>query len=218
MEDELLRTLPLAVTAAVNPTGICVLIAVLSRSRSTAAAVAASFTVFFIAVGVVFLAFGLNVSGDSHKTVSAIIDLAAAALLLFLAVRCYIKGRQKEKAAQTDQKKRTPRRLGFVGGLIAGLVLAVTDVSSLLPYIVAIKDWSRSSLGGLDVSMLDALFLIIAMAPMLVPVAISYAAPHQADRLLGPVNRALTKHGNTIAAVVLFAITVYLAVKGARAL
>jgi hypothetical protein len=59
-------------------------------------------------------------------------------------------------------------------------------------------------------------FLAITLAPLIVPVALSYAAPKTADRVLGPLRRVLTEHGQKIVAVVCFVIAVYLAVKGIR--
>ena len=63
-----------------------------------------------------------------------------------------------------------------------------------------------------------AVFLAICLAPMVAPVAVSYAAPRSAEHLLGPVRRALQKHGQTIIAVVCFVIAAYLALKGVRGL
>jgi len=53
---------------------------------------------------------------------------------------------------------------------------------------------------------------------MVAPVALAYAAPATARRVLDPIRCTLQKHGGTIIAVVCFVIAVYLAVKGVRGL
>jgi threonine/homoserine/homoserine lactone efflux protein len=216
MGDELLKILPLALGAAVNPMGICVLIAVLSANRKAATGILLGFSAAFIAFGVVILALGLTVSSAKPGTVSGIIDLVAAVALLGLAVRNLLK-RHKDAVGDRPEKARKQRRLGLVTGVLTGLVLAATDVSSIIPYGIALKDLSIAQLSGVEVAIGDAFFLIICLAPMILPVVLTYVAPHAAQRVLDPLNRTLKKHGNTITAVVLLVLAAYLAFKGARA-
>jgi threonine/homoserine/homoserine lactone efflux protein len=217
MDQELLKILPLALAAAVNPMGICVLIAVLSSNRKAATGILLGFSAAFVAFGVVILALGLRVSSDHPGPVSAIIDLVAAAALLGLGVRNLLK-RHEDAAGDKPEKARRQRKLGLATGLATGLLLAATDVSSLIPYGIALKDLSIAQLSGAEVALGDVLFLVICLAPMILPVVLTYAAPTAAERVLEPLNRTLKKHGNTITAVVLMALAAYLAVKGARAL
>ena len=62
------------------------------------------------------------------------------------------------------------------------------------------------------------MFLAICLFPMVAPVALTYAAPATAQRVLDPIRRSLQKHGQTIVAVVCFVIAAYLVVKGVRGL
>ena len=225
MGHELARLIPLALAAAINPTGILVMIALLATARRAAAALAVGFSLAFIVFGAVVLAFGLRVSGG-HSTASAVIDLVAAALILYLGVRSFAKQRSAgkhaaggaaagEDGAAAHKKK---RRLGAAGGFAAGLALAASDFSSIIPYAVALKDLSISGLRGADVALADAVFLAILLAPMVLPVVLTYAAPTTADRLLKPVDRTLTRHGRTIIGVVCCVLAAYLAIKGVRGL
>ena len=59
-------------------------------------------------------------------------------------------------------------------------------------------------------------FLVIMLAPMVLPTALVFAAPKTADKVLGPIRRTLQKHGDTIIAVACFVIAVYLAEKEIR--
>lgn len=210
MSELLAKILPLAFAAAVNPTGLLVLIALLATAKRAALFLTIGFCLVFVASGVVVLGLGLRL--DARPTVtSAVIDIVAAALVAFLGVRAL----RKHPAAE-DKKKR--HRLGAAGGLAAGLALAASDFTSLVPYVVALKDMAVSGLGTTDVATTEAVFLVICLAPMVVPVVLTYAAPQTAERLLGPLRRVLARHGNTIIAVVCFVLAAYLAVKGVRGL
>jgi threonine/homoserine/homoserine lactone efflux protein len=217
VSDEILKLLPLALGAAVNPMGICVLIAVLSSNRRAASGILIGFCAVFVAFGVVVLAFGLNISNSGPGVVSGTIDLVAAAALLGLGVRNLLK-RHKDAAGDRPQKVRRQRRLGLVTGIVTGLVLAATDVTSLIPYGITLKDLSVAKLSSAEVALGDAVFLIICLSPMVLPVVLTYAAPGAAARVLDPLNRTLKRHGNTITAAVLMGLAAYLAYKGARAL
>src|SRR5659263_337546 len=93
-----------------------------------------------------------------------------------------------------------------------------TDFSSVVPYLVALKDIAIADLGAADAAAALAVFLVICLAPMIVPVALTYAAPQRAERSLGPLRRVLTRHSNKIIAVVCFVLAAYLAAKGIRGL
>jgi threonine/homoserine/homoserine lactone efflux protein len=220
MGHELARLIPLALAAAINPTGILVLVALLATAKRAAATLAIGFSLAFIVFGAVVLAFGLRLSGG-HSTASAVVDLVAAALILYLGVRSFAKQRRAGRGAADAEKygeaagtHKKKRRLGAAGGFAAGLALAASDFSSIIPYAVALKDLSISGLGAADVALADAVFLAIMLAPMVVPVALTYAAPATADKLLKPVDRTLTRHGQTIIGVVCVVLAAYLAIKG----
>jgi threonine/homoserine/homoserine lactone efflux protein len=214
MSDLVLRILPLAIAAAINPTGVLVLIALLATAKRTALFLSAGFCAVFIAFGVVVLALGLRLE-LKPSTTSAVIDLTAAALIAYLGVRSL---RKKKKPAEGEDAAGKHRRLGPAGGFVAGMALAATDFSSIVPYLVALKDMTLSDAGAAASWTALAVFLVICLTPMVAPVALVYAAPQAAERLLGPLRRTLTKHGPAIIAVVCFVIAAYLAIKGVRGL
>jgi threonine/homoserine/homoserine lactone efflux protein len=210
MSDLLTKVIPLALAAAVNPAGILVLVALLATAKRTALLLCVGFCTVFIGFGAVVLAFGLRL--ELHPTTaSAIIDLGAAALIAYLGVRSL---RKHPKAA--DAKKKRP--LGPAAGLAAGIGLAVTDFSSVIPYLIALKEIAISSVSAAEAWAALAVFLFICLTPMVAPVVLAFAAPTASAKVLDPLRRVLTKHGNTIIAVVCFVIAVYLAVKGIRGL
>lgn len=209
VSDLLAKILPLAIAAAINPTGILVLVALLATSKRTGLAYCMGFCATFAGFGAVVLALGLRLELKPSAT-SAIIDLVAAVLIAYLGVRAL------RKKPKPEGEKR--RALGTAAGFAAGIGLAVSDFSSIIPYLVALKELVISGLGSADVWTALIVFLAIMLAPLVVPVALSYAAPKTADRVLDPLRRVLTKHGQKIIAVVCFVIAAYLAVKGVRGL
>jgi threonine/homoserine/homoserine lactone efflux protein len=213
LSELVLKILPLAVAAAINPTGILVLVALLATAKRTALFLSAGFCAVFIAFGVVVLALGLRLE-LKPSTTSAIIDLVAAAVIVWLGVRAL----RKRKPAEGDDPAKKHRQLGEAGGFAAGLALAVSDFSSVVPYLVALKDMAVADAGAAASWTALAVFLVICLAPMVAPVALAYVAPHTAERMLGPLRRTLQKHGGTIIAAMCFVIAAYLAVKGVRGL
>jgi threonine/homoserine/homoserine lactone efflux protein len=213
MSELVLKILPLAIAAAINPTGILVIVALLATAKRTALFLSAGFCAVFIAFGAVVLALGLRLE-FKPSTTSAVIDLVAAALIVYLGVRSL---RKKKPADDADPAKKH-RKLGPAGGFVAGMALAASDFSSIIPYLVALKDMAIADAGAAASWTALVVFLVICLAPMVAPVALVYAAPQQAERALGPLRRTLQKHGGTIIAVVCFVIAAYLAVKGVRGL
>jgi small neutral amino acid transporter SnatA (MarC family) len=215
MDKELLKILPLAITAAVNPTGMCVLMAVLAKSKKTAFALTVAFSLVFVAFGVAVVGFGLKVSTGQHSTLSPVIDLVAAVLVAILGVRSI---RRQKKATADDGEGSGGRfaHLGAPAGFVAGLGLAITDVTSLIPYGVALKDLTLAALSAVDEAIIIAVFLAIALAPMWLPVIVALAFPQAADKVLRPLERMLTRHGDRIMGVVCLVLAAYLAVKGVR--
>ena len=212
VSDLVLKILPLAVAAAINPTRVLVLVALLATAKRTALFLSAGFCTVFIAFGAVVLALGLRLE-LRPSTTSAVIDLAGAALIAFLGVRTL----RKKKPAEDDPAKKH-RQLGPAAGFAAGIALAVSDFSSIIPYLVALKDMAFAGAGAAASWTALAVFLVICLAPMVAPVALTYAAPDSAEKALGPLRRTLQKHGAAIIAVVCFVIAAYLAVKGVRGL
>jgi threonine/homoserine/homoserine lactone efflux protein len=210
MSDLILRILPLAVAAAINPTGILVVVALLATAKRTALLLTAGFCAAFIAFGVVVLALGLRLELTPGPT-SAAIDLVAAAAIAYLGARSL----QKRKKPKDDPAKQH-RHLGPAAAFGAGLALAAVDFSSIIPYLDALKDMVVAGAGSAAAWVALAVFLVICLFPMVAPVALAYIAPATAQRVLDPIRHSLQKHGQTIMAVVCFVIAAYLAVKSVR--
>ena len=211
MSELLSKVIPLAIAAAINPTGILVLMALLATAKRAGLFLCLGFCAVFIGFGAVVLGFGLRLD-LKPSTTSAIIDIVAAVLIAYLGWRAL------RKKPKPEDEKKTKKPMGAAEGFAAGIALAASDFSSIIPYLVALKEMAISGVSKLDAWLALIVFLLIMLAPMVVPTALVFAAPSTADKVLGPVRRVLQKHGNTIIAVVCFVIAVYLAEKGIRGL
>lgn len=212
MPQLLAIVVPLALAAAVNPTGILVLMALLATARRAGLFMCLGFCVVFVGFGAVVLGFGLQLELKPSLG-TAIVDLVAAALIAFVGVRAL---RRKPKSESEKPKRKHP--MGVAEGFAAGAALAASDFSSIIPFLDALKEMMIANVSRLDAWLALVVFLVIMLTPMVVPTALVYAAPATADRVLGPIRRVLQKHGNTIIAVVCFVIAGYLGVKGVHGL
>ena len=211
MSELLSKVIPLAIAAAVNPTGILVLMALLATAKRAGLFLCLGFCAVFIGFGAVVLAFGLRLELKPDLT-TATIDIVAAVLI------AYVGWRSLRKKPKPEGAKKTRKPMGAAEGFAAGAALAASDFSSIIPYLDALKEMMIAAVPKLDAWLALVVFLVIMLTPMVLPVVLVFAAPKDADKVLGPVRRVLQKHGNTIIAVVCFVIAVYLAEKGIRGL
>ena len=99
------------------------------------------------------------------------------------------------------------------------MALAASDFSSIIPYLVALKDMAIAGAGAAASWTALAVFLVICLAPMVgAGRADLRGAETRPRRRSHPLRRTLQKHGGAIIAVVCFVIAAYLAVKGVRGL
>ena len=210
VNDLLIATIPLALAAALNPTAIAVEAILLSAGKSKGAAFLGGFTLVFLAIGVVGVTIGIATPTGPNK-VSDWIDIVAAVLLALLGFRSW-RGSHKQKVAKAHKVPSTRESFAF------GIALAVTDFSSVIPYLVALKNIGRSPEPNPVHWLMLVLFNLIALAPLYLPVIGVYAAPATADRVLTKLRDVLAKHGTQIGAVVCWVFAVYLLAKGVKGL
>lgn len=207
------RVLPLAFMAAVSPTIFLASVVLLTRSRPVFRAgvftigTAIPLLVIGVLVGISFRSFTL----DSKSTLSAAIDVAAGGVLVIAAaLRASRPARPREDKPSTDPRP----LLGFLGGM----ALMATNFSTLLPFMVAVKDIALSNAGQTDKIITFALAVVIVLIPAWVPLAMTAAVPSGSEALLGRLRSFLDRYGKWFMVGVLGLIGVYLLVRGLPAL
>jgi hypothetical protein len=217
--DLFVKVLPLAIGAAVSPTTLVVVLLILG-GRVHPRARGAAFVAGFVAVLAVLTAVSLTVLARSvtHRagddSLYAWIDLGFGALLVALGVRALLRTPKPKppRVDSTDPGAHLVRFFGF------GVGLMLTNFSTIVLYIPAMKDVAIASVGFGTKAAVVAIVLAFAASPAWVPVLLDSVAPTSAGRVLGRLNDFLARHQKAVSVTVCFVFAAYLVVKGVRAL
>lgn len=219
MDELLAKVVPLAVGAAFSPTLLTVLVIILGaplhpRSRGAAFAVGAAVVLGGLTV-VSLTLMGHRVTGATRRDpFYAWVDLAAALLLVLIAIRAIVHPRQaKPRASESADTGVHPLR--FVG---LGIVMMLTNFSTIVLYIPAMKQISIAPVSTTDQALAVALVFLITTVTLWLPLGLYAAAPSLGRRLLEPVDRFLTRNSRVITVVVCAVFAVYLGIVGVRGL
>jgi hypothetical protein len=209
MDRTFLQVLPLALAATISPSGLLFVMMILSgkdRPKIKSLQFILGAAAFLFVLGLfTFLTFKPAINATAHPSLtSAIIDIVFGVLILGVIIHSVF-GKKKDK---TDKKKRN------IPYILIGFLYMIINVSTLLPYVAALKIISTNKLGVFDDFWMFIAVLLITMIMIAFPVVITYALPHKSKKILDPTTRFFSRYGTTIANVYFFAIAVYLIVKG----
>ncbi len=214
----LASVLPLAIGAAISPTLLALQLLVLTGKTKPLARAWALVAGSALVLGA-FSILGLTVLNHLHpdhhhgSVRDAVLMLVAAALLAALAVRPLV----HRPTSGEQQTSRTAGRLStaatpwFVG---AGAIGMVVNFSTLVLFLAALHEITRSSVSLVGRGMAFALLFIITLLPVLVPVVLVMALGQRAQPPLEEVRRLVTRHARQIGIVIEVVFAVYLVVKG----
>ena len=104
------------------------------------------------------------------------------------------------------------------GSTSIGIAMMLSNFSTLVLYVPAMKDVAVASVGIGAKAVVVAPVLAIASVLAWAPVLMDVVAPHAAGRVLNPLNAFMTRHQKAVTVTVCFVFTVVLIAKGARAL
>jgi hypothetical protein len=214
----LASVLPLAIGAAISPTLLALQLVVLTGKTKPVARAWALVAGSALVLGA-FSALGLTVlnhlhPGHHHGSVrDAVIMFGAAGLLAALAVRSFV----HRPTSGEQQTSRTAGRLStaptawFVG---AGAIGMVVNFSTLVLFLAALHEISRSSVSLVDRSVAFVLLFVITLLPVLIPVVLVVTLGQRAQSALEAVRRFVTRHARQIGIIMELVFAVYLVVKG----
>lgn len=218
MGRTLAEVLPLALGAAVSPLLLTATLLVLSgRDRPLARgfAVALGAALPLAALGAIgLIAFRHTVQpdgGGSHSEASAWIDLGLGLLLLVLAA-VELRRRPAEKP---DAEKPAPQsQSGLWRSALLGLGMMLTNFTTAILYIDAVKEIARSGIEASEQLIVLAAVLAVTLIPVLVPVLAYAIAPGAASRVLGRLGDWVEGHRRAISIALLLGFGLYLTLKG----
>jgi len=210
MDPTLLKVLPLAIGATISPTGLLFVMMILSGKDSPkkkALSFILGATLFLIILGLIifFTAKPAIQSTNRPDVTSSIIDIVLGILIVLIVIKSVF-FKKKDKQADSKKHKKPYSVIGFLYMFI--------NVSTLIPFIAAIKIIAENKLAPLDDLSMVIAVILITMFMVAFPVIITYAMPKKSEAILGPINGFMSKHGSTIANVYFMLMAIYLIYAG----
>jgi len=210
MERTFLAILPLAIGAAISPTGLLFVMMILSgkdNSKKSALGFVLGGTLFLTILGIfIFFTAKPVVNSTNHPNVtSSIIDIVLSILILAIVVKSVF----FKKKAKTDDPKKKKKPYPIMGFLYMFI-----NISTLIPFIAAVKIISMNKLGPWDGIAILVVTILITMSMIAFPVVITYVMPNKSQTILGPVNRFMAKNGSKISNVYFALMAMYLIYHG----
>ena len=213
MLQTIIRILPLAIGATINPTGFLVVLMILSNkdrpSRKGLAFILGSTLTLVIIGTIIFATFRPAIQGAApsyEKTISAVIDIVLGSLIIIVLAKEALSKKPKEQAEEKTKHKRPY--------FILGLGYMLIDFSSLIPYVGALKIIAEANLKTYGLLFVFLITLLITMSMLAIPVFLYLITPSRAAIIMAPIERFMNKHGKTIAVTVFAIMAIYLIAKG----
>lgn len=210
MERTFLEILPLAIGAAISPTGLLFVMMILSgkdNSKKSALGFVLGGTLFLTMLGLfIFFTAKPAVNSTNHPDItSSIIDIILGLLILAIVAKSVFFKKKPKTDAQKKKKRPYP---------MMGFLYMVINISTLIPFIAAVKIISMNKLAPWDGIAILLVTIVIAMSMIAFPVVISYAMPTESQKILGPVNGFMAKNGAKISNVYFALMALYLLYHG----
>jgi hypothetical protein len=215
----LVSVLPLALGAAISPTLLALQLVVLTGANR-ALPRAWAVTIGAALVLGVFSVLGLTVLNrlhpakhGHHSLRDAVIMFGAAGLMAALAARSLL----RRPTSGEQQKSRTAGRLDdaptywFVG---VGAIGMLVNFSTLVLFLPALHEITRSSVALVGRSMAFAVLYVITLLPVLIPVGLVAVLGDRAEPVLDATHTFVTRHSRQIGMVIEVVFAVYLLWKG----
>jgi threonine/homoserine/homoserine lactone efflux protein len=206
------RVLPLAFGAAISPTILATAVLVLASPRRPVAR-GALYTLGTIVVLLAWTAVGLSVTSSvSHhvsptqRAMSAAVDATIGLALVVFGIR--------EMLVEPRPPREHTGEGGVATAFVLGIVMMLTNFTSIMLYLPAMKDVARSGDPTSDKVVITIVAVLIVSLPATLPLALRVVAPGPAQSVLAGVNHFVTRHQRTIVVVVSFAFGAYLLTRG----
>jgi threonine/homoserine/homoserine lactone efflux protein len=213
-----LAILPLALGAAVSPVLFGIEVLALTSPKSPRAK---GWMVVIGAAGLlvaVALAWGLLGNQlphrHAHRHIDGAIDLIAAFLLALLATRQFLRRSKPTKGQPMTERLNGASTRSFLVAGVGGMLL---NFSSLVLFIPAMHEITKSS-EAVAAKVLCALILIvITLLPVWIPAVTVTALGKRAEPTLKRVNTTMSRHSLAITMGIEIVFTVFLLFKGLKA-
>ncbi|MDP4038882.1 MAG: GAP family protein [bacterium] len=216
MKDTLINLLPFALGSAISPVMLTGSVLILSSKISPVKkAIGFAFGSAAALVAIAIMIFLLSAKagqlkiGSHQSTGQDILHVAAGLLLIYFAIKTAIK---KPKTPSSNQAKKHKR--GLAAFILLGIILMGTNISTLALYFPASAVISKSGLNSLQKTLSMAFMMIFSLIPVFLPLLLVIILGKHSDKLLGSLNRSVTKYGSYVMGGLFGIFGIYLFVKG----
>ncbi len=216
MGDLLSKVIPLSIGAAFSPTVLALELLILSGKRSKARS-----TAFMGGVLLVFAALtalGLAIShttstSPAQETITKTVDVVAGVLLLLLALATVLRSIVHDSVAPVEGESKDTKNPGLLSAFLLGLAIMVSNFSTILLYIPAMRSISASTVSTSDKAVAVAIAFLITAAPILLIYGFAIAFPKIATPPLNKLRGWIDRHQKVIGISVEVIFGVYLVFK-----
>ena len=216
MSHLLSSIIPLSIGAAFSPTVLAFTIVLLGGKKAPRARVAFMILGMFIVLVFIALTAG-SVSqaakSEGVKQFLKLLDIVFALILFYLGVRSLIK-KPSEGASSSRLMGHNRSELGPVRFIPIGFAVMLTDISSIVLFIPAIRDIGLSSVGTPDKILIAGIPFTAVLIPALVPLFADMIAPKTTGGAMKAINTWLARHNRVVTGGVSFIFSAFLFWKG----
>lgn len=211
-----LQILPLLLGAAISPVATTGMITVLATNNKSTIIKGFSYllgtTMPLLIIGIpgIFLFSHIDFA-PKNTVINSWIDLLAGLVLLGLAVKVALKPKtDKTKTATQDSH----RNQSYSKLTALGIVLMITNFSTLVLFIPAVKDIAISSLDVSGKSILLIVSIAITLLMIFAPLLIFILSPKRSEKILSSLKSLINRHMREVTLSILIVFGIYLLIKG----
>ena len=209
MLELLLKILPLQLASTLSPGILALSVTLLAKKEYVLKRLCALFlgsAVVAILISITGLKIGhdtVNIGG--HGTIAGV-DLILALLFLYFGIMCLVK-KDSDKKSRSIKKSRSGH---FVGWLIIGFVVSITNFDAVILSFTAAKEIGVAGIESIDKIILLTANVLFFTAPILIPGIFYLLFPKLAQRILEPLNDFLLRFGRFLVALIFLVFAAYL--------
>lgn len=216
MGELLTKVIPLSIGAAFSPTVLALELLILSGKRPRARSTAFLAGILLVFAGLTALGLVLSHTSSTSPAQEAItktVDVVAGALLLLLALGTIFRSLAHDSVAPVGGENKDTRTPGLLSAFLLGIAIMVSNFSTILLYLPAMRSISAATISDIDKVLVVAIAFFIAAAPILLIYGFATGFPRIATPPLNRLRAWIDQHQKTIGIAVEVIFGAYLIVK-----
>lgn len=215
--NELLSTvIPLSLGAAFSPTVLAFTVLILGGKKTPRARIAYMILGMSILLAMITFAAGYLSEVSKDKGVQHFVeglDIALGMFLLYLGTRSLLRKPSKEES-KSSLHRYSKGNISPIGFIPVGFLVMLTDVTSLVLFIPAIRDTTLASITTLEKVFVCMIPYTAVLVPAFVPLLLTIISPKKAMRTMTALDVWLKQHSRATSVFVSFIFGVFLLWRG----